>query len=1147
MHVVSRSVVALGVGSLFLVAAVLVDFVGDVQLSGVYATAAILASISGRPRETGVLAGLAVTAAVVSGLWHETTGEWAWSIRMVSCVVAGVAAVVAARLAQRYRQRMRHTTRLAQDLLDALAVELTGARTVPEVAQAFLGRAVERLGAASAMIFLLDTDDVMRSVAWLGRGGPQADQYAEFDLDADLPGAAAARSRTPLHFPDRAAIEAAFPALAGYYREDRSLHVLPLFQGERLQGLLALTFPRHAVNSDDERGLLVSLATALSTALSRAETLAAADDEVRRGALLAEASRTLSRSLDWDETLAEVSRLLVPDMADWCSLLLMRDGTLETIAVWHRDPETSAWAQTMRDVFPVNMTAPRGAPAVVRSGQPELYESIPAELLEMSAVNAEHGALLKRLGLVSATVAPLRSRGAVTGAVSLAYAESGRRYSEADTKLLADLAARIGTALDNAESFTVQSRRLNEVIKVAAAAQEAILSPPPNQLGPLQLSARYVSAAAEAQVGGDLYEVVAQGDRVRVLVGDVRGKGLTAVRIATIALGGFRAIAGQDVPVEQVARQLDKHVQAYLDDEEDFVTAALLDIEHDGRFSLVLCGHPAPLMTHEGTWHLVEAPPTVPLGLGAAPDAVKGVLEPGDRMVLFTDGLLEARRADGEFLEPEPLWSLAASEPFPTLLDTLLEALQSWTGGRLLDDLALLSIQFLEPAAPGHEVTSATRAGKAGRPVPRVARILPSEGASVAEARRMLAGLLEGTGLEAVVDDAQMAVTELVTNAMVHAGSEIHLAAAVTGSGLRVEVGDASPHLPVRRDYAPMSATGRGLAIVDEVVTRWNSFALGGGKVVWFEIEDPAGDPFSSIQPAPPAPTHNSEDVVDVELRDVPLLMHAAWQEHASALLREYLLVKLDEDLTIMSSHAAASDAMNVLYEQIPAPVLGEDPAAIMSNALEPHVSQPTLIMRVPRASVANFSILEEMIGDALKLAATGEMLVPATQPEIQHMSSWLCSEVLGQAAGESSPRAWRAPEPDQITDADELALAGFDPAEISTSPLGLLATNEAGVIVAVSASVVDFLGYRAESDLVGRPVICVVPKRYHQAHIAGTTLNAVNGRGPLLGVPITVPVTCADGEEVPVELIVNPRSLAGGKRVFLAEFSTPRGAAEVR
>ena len=478
------------------------------------------------------------------------------------------------------------------------------------------------------MIFTLDADDVLRSVSWLGRGGPQADQYAEIPLSADLPGAAAVRSQTAQHYPDRTAIHQAFPALAGYYTDDRSLHVLPLVRDGVSTGLLALTFPRGIIETQEERGLLVSLAGALSAAMSRAHVLATADAEVHRAAIINEASATLSRSLDWEETLDEVGRLLVPRMADWASLHVLREGSLVTVAVRHSDPETSAWAQGMLDLFPVDMSAPMGAAAVIRTGKPELYTYIPDELVQAAAINDEHSQLLRRLGLVSALVAPMIHGTEVIGAVSLAFAESGRRYGEEDSQLLVELCSRIAAAVRNADSFTRQSRRLSEVMEVAAAAQQAILAPPPPQVGPFDVSARYVSAVEEAQVGGDLYEVVALADRLRILIGDVRGKGLSAVRTATIVLGGFRSVAVLDVPIDEVARQLDKHVQVYLDDAEDFVTAALMDISFDGDFSLVLCGHPAPLLTHAGTWNLLEATPTMPLGLGSDPEPTHGRLAP---------------------------------------------------------------------------------------------------------------------------------------------------------------------------------------------------------------------------------------------------------------------------------------------------------------------------------------------------------------------------------------------------------------------------------------------------------------------------------------------------------------------------------------
>jgi PAS domain S-box-containing protein len=539
-------------------------------------------------------------------------------------------------------------------------------------------------------------------------------------------------------------------------------------------------------------------------------------------------------------------------------------------------------------------------------------------------------------------------------------------------------------------------------------------------------------------------------------------------------------------------------------------------------------------VTHKGGWQLVGAAPSVPLGLGSTPEPVQGVLTPGDRMLLFTDGLLEARHPDGTFIDPEPLWSLAVTEPFPVLLDTVLGSLQSWTGGRLQDDLALLSIQYPGALEPRH-VTAGTDPS-----AQRLTRVLPPETASVGVARRLVGRLLEETGRQGMVDDAQTAVSELMTNALVHTGSDIHLVATVTGSGLRVEIGDASPHAPLRRDYAATSATGRGLRIVEDVVTRWSSFPLGTGKVVWFEMEDPSGQPFATREPPPPA-TSPDQKTVEVELQNVPLLMHAAWQEHTSALLREYLLVKVDEDMSVMGTHAAASDAMNLLYEQIPLPALGDDPEMIMSGALEPHVSQPTLVLGIPQSSVHHFEVLDTMIREALELADTDRMFVPPTQPEIRDMCRWLCREVLEQAELARPPRPWSPREPVQVTHVPELTVPGFDPAEVTSSSRGLLVANEASVIVAVSPSMVEFLGYGSAAELVGRPLISVVPHRYRQAHVAGTTLHSVNGREPLLDVPLTVPVLRADGDESAVDLRVVSRSLPTGRRVFVAEFSLDR------
>ena len=135
--------------------------------------------------------------------------------------------------------------------------------------------------------------------------------------------------------------------------------------------------------------------------------------------------------------------------------------------------------------------------------------------------------------------------------------------------------------------------------------------------------------------------------------------------------------------------------------------------------------------------------------------------------------------------------------------------------------------------------------------------------------------------------------------------------------------------------------------MVGEVVDSWGAYPSGDGKVVWFEIADGEDEYAGESEASDPA-NADGPGAVEVELLNVPLLMHAAWQEHAAALLRELLLIRLDEDDDAIESHAAASDALNVLFEQIPAPDLGDHPEAIMAAATEPSVSRTRIMLRIP-------------------------------------------------------------------------------------------------------------------------------------------------------------------------------------------------------
>ena len=418
--------------------------------------------------------------------------------------------------------------------------------------------------------------------------------------------------------------------------------------------------------------------------------------------------------------------------------------------------------------------------------------------------------------------------------------------------------------------------------------------------------------------------------------------------------------------------------------------------------------------------------------------------------------------------------------------------------------------------------------------------VLPADLRNVRSARQHLRDALVAAGLDDLTDRAALAVTEVVTNAFVHTGTSVRLRVIPGVALVRVEVEDGGSQAPVRRSYADTAGTGRGLQLLEESVERWGITELAAGKVVWFEL----GDVESATDPRIHAGRFGGAPVVQVMLRQVPLLMHVAWQEHAASLLREYLLVALANDEDALDKHAQASAAMSLLHEQLPAPTLGDEPAALMARAIEPHVTADELVVDIPEAVVPYFDTLNTLLKRAIAEARAGTLLCPPTQPEIDEMRQWLCTEVARQGAGDRTATPWVARTDVRATFLEprehlgQSGQAGHYP-ELADVEGAVLATDEASVIVAASAGALDILGYESAEELVGRRVLVVVPSQFHQAHIAGTTMNATNGRDNLLAVPIRVPMVRADASEVLVDLEVRPHLLSDGRRVFVARFTT--------
>ena len=257
-----------------------------------------------------------------------------------------------------------------------------------------------------------------------------------------------------------------------------------------------------------------------------------------------------------------------------------------------------------------------------------------------------------------------------------------------------------------------ETQRLADVTSVAEAAQRALLRPLPRQVGPLELGVVYLAAAAEARVGGDLYEVTRTQFGIRLIVGDVRGKGLDAVEIAADVLGVFREVAHEVYTLAEVARRIDaslaRRSAAPL---EEFVTAVLAEIDPAaGSLTIYNCGHPPPLVlspAEQGRLKVtpVDVPaPALPLrlmSLGDTSGAERTVpLQPGDALLLYTDGVTEARDARREFYPLEERVAEVAARAGGAdgdLLDRLRDDLVRYVGAPLDDDAALLLARVSGP------------------------------------------------------------------------------------------------------------------------------------------------------------------------------------------------------------------------------------------------------------------------------------------------------------------------------------------------------------------------------------------------------------------------------------------------------------------
>ncbi|MFF1568634.1 PP2C family protein-serine/threonine phosphatase [Streptomyces sp. NPDC058293] len=251
-----------------------------------------------------------------------------------------------------------------------------------------------------------------------------------------------------------------------------------------------------------------------------------------------------------------------------------------------------------------------------------------------------------------------------------------------------------------------RAKELAQVRYVSEAAQRVVLPPLPKEIGPLRVASLYLAAEAEAQIGGDLYAAARTASGTRLIVGDVQGKGMTAVNDAALLLGAFRVAAHRPASLGDLVSYLDRSVCWDLMEPgesgrygETFITATVLDIpDRDGRVQMIACGHPPPLVLRDGRPATMDTlHPAPPLGLGELTHPRYHVdsfpFEPGNLLLLYTDGVTEARDSTGTFYPlTERITGWMENDP-DAFLDRFRRDLLHHVGGHLNDDAVMIVIE----------------------------------------------------------------------------------------------------------------------------------------------------------------------------------------------------------------------------------------------------------------------------------------------------------------------------------------------------------------------------------------------------------------------------------------------------------------------
>jgi PAS domain S-box-containing protein len=414
-------------------------------------------------------------------------------------------------------------------------------------------------------------------------------------------------------------------------------------------------------------------------------------------ALLSRTGELLASSIDHRMTMERVGQLVVPELADWCAVQVPRpDGSIELTSLAHQDPARIELARSLGERHPASVSDRGGVGEVLRNGEARLIE-VSEEMVEDAAQDPHDLELLRELDLGSVMILPMKVTGATVGAMVLANQSDRRPFDEFDRGLAEQMAARAAIAIENARLAT-------ERTDIARALQEGLLPPHLPEMAGWTAAALYRPAGAENEVGGDFYDALSFEGGQMLFIGDVAGRGAAAAALTALARYTLRTSGLVSGDARVALRLLNSALLEHRAASLCSVAIVVLRGDLPGRAEIAVAGHPKPLLVgRDGVREVDARGPMLGAFRDASWETVEVEVGDGEQLVIYTDGVTEARGAEQRFGVSRLRDQLLGATNPAAAIARVEAALDAFVGGELVDDAALLVLRR-EARAPAGAV-----------------------------------------------------------------------------------------------------------------------------------------------------------------------------------------------------------------------------------------------------------------------------------------------------------------------------------------------------------------------------------------------------------------------------------------------------------